>query len=195
MISLSLFAVASPSPSVRHLISATRLFSIILILICLSIRSLSLSPSLRLLRLQSLEVRLNYSCLESIWMVINLLARIPGLPQRNEDHLLSFPPPHLCQIPVHEVRATRWRRKRSEFWNLAEMTGGKKCAEGGQAGWGLMDVDLRVVAVKLTNRFRGVRERERRHVRVIKIHLRQGRKVKKKGIEGSGRRRRVGNCS
>lgn len=107
MVSLSLFAVASPSPSVRHLLSATRLFSIILILICLSIRSLSLSPSLRLLRPQSLEVRLNYSCLESIWMVINLLARIPGLPQRNEDHLLSFPPPHLCQIPVHEVRAAR----------------------------------------------------------------------------------------
>lgn len=42
---------------------------------------------------------------------------------------------------------------------------GKKCAEGGQAGWGLMDVDLRVVAVKLTNRFRGVREREREKAR------------------------------
>lgn len=37
------------------------------------------------------EVRLNYSCLESIWMVINLLARIPRLPQRNEDHLLPRP--------------------------------------------------------------------------------------------------------
>lgn len=39
--------------------------------------------------------------------------------------------------------------------------GEKKCAEGGQARWALMDVDLRVVAVKLTNRFRGVCARER----------------------------------
>lgn len=75
---------------------------------------------------------------------------------------------------------------------------GKKCAEGGQVGRALMDVDLRVVAVKLTNRFRGVRPaREGKHVRVIKIHLGQSKGVVEEGggAEGSGRRGRAGNCS
>lgn len=62
-----------------------------------------------------------------------------------------------------------------------------------------MDVDLRVVAVKLTNKFRGVRPaREGEHVRVIKIHLGQSEGVVEEGggrAEGSGRRRRAGNCS
>lgn len=50
-----------------------------------------------------------------------------------------------------------------------------------------MDVDLRVVAVKLTNRFRGVRPaREGKHVRVIKIHLGQSKGVVEEG-EGEGR--------
>lgn len=45
-----------------------------------------------------------------------------------------------------------------------------------------MDVDLRVVAVKLTNRFRGVRPaREGKHVRVIKIHLGQSKGVVEEG--------------
>lgn len=58
-----------------------------------------------------------------------------------------------------------------------------------------MDVDLRVVAVKLTNRFRGVCPLERKHARVIKIHLEQSRGAEKKRAEGSGRHRRAGNCS
>lgn len=50
-----------------------------------------------------------------------------------------------------------------------------------------MDVDLRVVAVKLTNRFRGVRPaREGKHVRVIKIHLGQSKGVVEEGGEGRG---------
>lgn len=58
-----------------------------------------------------------------------------------------------------------------------------------------MDVDLRVVAVKLTNRFRGLPTREGKHVRVIKIHLGQSRGEGREGREGSGGRRRAGNCS
>lgn len=56
-----------------------------------------------------------------------------------------------------------------------------------------MDVDLRVVAVKLTNRFRGVRPaREGKHVRVIKIHLGQSKGVVEEG-EG-GEQRAVGGA-
>lgn len=134
-------------------------------------------------------------------MVINLLARIPGLPQRNEDHLPSFPSPRLCQIPVRERRGRRGEgRKEERILKSCRNDRGKKCAEGGQVGRALMDVDLRVVAVKLTNRFRGVRPaREGEHVRVIKIHLGQSEGVVEEGggegAEGSGRRRRAGNCS
>lgn len=131
-------------------------------------------------------------------MVINLLARIPGLPQRNEDHLPSFPSPRLCQIPVRERRGRRGEGGRGANSEILQKRQGKKCAEGGQVGRALMDVDLRVVAVKLTNRFRGVRPaREGKHVRVIKIHLGQSKGAVEEGgrAEGSGRRRRAGNCS
>lgn len=54
-----------------------------------------------------------------------------------------------------------------------------------------MDVDLRVVAVKLTNRFRGARPaREGKHVRVIKIHLGQSKGV----VEEGGGQRAVGGA-
>lgn len=79
------------------------LSSLLSISICLS-TLLYISPYLLLfppytLKTSKPEVRLNYSCLESIWMVINLLARISGLPQRNEDQL-----PPLGQLAVREMR-------------------------------------------------------------------------------------------
>jgi hypothetical protein len=78
---------------------------------------------------------------------------------------------------------------RSEFTESAEAIREEKRAQPG--GWlALMAVDLRVVAVKLTNRFRGARSRRPRggHVRVIKARrgarCRTGRKEAGRAGEG-----------
>jgi len=82
---------------------------------------------------------------------------------------------------------------RSEFTQSAEAIREEKRARPG--GWlALMAVDLRVVAVKLTNRFRGARSRRPRggHVRVIKARRtarctgRNGAGGKTRGRDGGG---------
>jgi len=113
-------------------------------------------------------------------MVINLLARIPGLPQRNEDHL---PPPFLPATSSLSNTCT-WgvsdEEKEERILKSRKSDGEKVCwGRPGRVGvngcWftrGCREIDKQIS--------RGLPAREGKHVRIIKIHLEQSRGAEKK---------------